>query len=107
MNEKQVSRPEILSEVYPVGSFNFSEVSKTIELNNDILVLTSNDIDIPINATLSLESLENLFNITKAEYTIINFYKYQTFSYYLKIRLKNYGSYVPFQLEFLRVIPII
>ena len=106
-NPEQISRPEILSEVSQVGSLNYQEVSENIRLNNEIWILTSSEIDIPINATLTIESLDNLFIITKAEYTIINYYKYQAFSNYLKISLKDYGTYVPFQLEFLRVIPII
>ena len=104
-NEKQVSRNVILPEVSQVGSHIYREVNKNINLNNDILILTSNEIDIPINATLTLESHDNLFTITKAEYSIINYHKYQVFSNYLKISLKDYGDYVPFQLEFLRIIP--
>jgi len=104
-NERQISRNGILSEVAQVGSHIYREVSKNINLNNDILILTSQEIDIPINATLTLESHDNLFTITKAEYSIINYHKYQVFSNYLKIALKDYGDYVPFQLEFLRIIP--
>ena len=106
-NTHQVLRPEILTEVSGVGSLNYQEVSDTIWLGNDLLILTGNEIDIPINSTLTLESLNNLFIITKAEYTIINYYKYQVFSNYIKISLKDFGSYVPFQLEFLRIIPTI
>ena len=106
-NTYQVSRPEILSEVKGIGSLNYSEVSETILIGNDLLILTSLDVDIPINATLTLESLNNLFTITKAEYAIINYFRYQVFSSYLKINLKNFSSYVPFQLEFLRIIPTI
>ncbi len=106
-NTHQVSRPEILSGVAGVGSLNYQEVSDIIWLGNDLLVLTSNEIDIPINSTLTLESLNNLFIITRAEYAIINYYKYQVFSNYIKISLKNFSSYVPFQLEFLRIIPTI
>lgn len=103
--EKQVDRPELLPGVAQVGSHIYREVSKTIELDNDILVLTSDELDIPINATLILESHDNLFTITKAEYACTSFHKYQAFSNYLKITLKDYGNYVPFQLEFLRVKP--
>ena len=106
-NSQQISRPEILAEVKNVGSLNYSEVSETIPIGNDLLILTSSDIDIPINATLTLESLNNFFTITKAEYAIINYFRYQVFSSYLKISLKNFSSYVPFQLEFLRIIPTI
>jgi hypothetical protein len=104
-NEKEINRPELLPEIAPVGSHTFREVSKTIELNNDILILTNAELDIPISATLCLESHDNLFTITKAEYTVLSFHKYQSFSNYLKITLKNYGNYVPFQLEFLRIKP--
>jgi len=104
-NEKQVNRSELLSEVAQVGSLVHLEVNKTIELNNDILILTNADLDIPINATLVLESHDNLFTITKAEYVSVCFHKYQSFSNYLKITLKDYGNYVPFQLEFLRIKP--
>ena len=104
-NEKQVNRPELLPEIAQVGSLVHLEVNKTIELNNDILILTNADLDIPINATLVLESHDNLFTITKAEYASVCFHKYQAFSNYLKIALKDYGNYVPFQLEFLRIKP--
>jgi hypothetical protein len=104
-NERQVSRNAILTEVSQVGSLIYREVNKNINLNNDILILTNKEIDIPINATLTLESHDNLFSITKAEYAIINYHKYQVFSNNLKIALKDYGDYVPFQLEFLRIIP--
>lgn len=104
-NEKQISRNVILPEVSQVESHIYREVNKNISLNNDLLILTNNEIDIPINATLTLESHDNLFTITKAEYSIINYHKNQVFSNYLKISLKDYGDYVPFQLEFLRITP--
>lgn len=104
-NEKEINRPEILPEAGQVGSHIFREVTKTIILNNDVLILTNKELDVPINATLTLESHDNLFTITKAEYQVITFYKYQAFTNYLKISLKEYGNYVPFQLEFLRVKP--
>lgn len=106
-NEKQIEHPEILSELGQAGAESYREVCKTINLNNDIWILTSNELDIPISATLTLESLHNLFAITKAEFSIVKYYKYQVFSNFLKISLKDYGSYVPFQLEFLRIIPTI
>jgi hypothetical protein len=106
-NEDQVSRNEILPEVAQVGSHIYREASKQLILNNDILILTSQEIDIPINSTLCLESHDNLFTITKAEYSVITYHKYQVFSNYLKISLKDYGDFVPFQLEFLRIIPSI
>ena len=106
-NEREINRSELLPQVVQVGSHIYREVTKNINLNNDILILTNMELDIPINATLTLESHDNLFTITKAEYTVITFHKYQTFSNYLKIHLKDYGNYVPFQLEFLRIIPTI
>lgn len=106
-NEREINRPEILPEVAQVGSHIYRVVTKTINLNNDILILTNKELDIPINATLTLESHDNLYSITKAEYAVITYHKYQAFSNYLKIHLKDYGNYVPFQLEFLRVIPTI
>lgn len=104
-NEKEINRPEILPEIEHVGSHMYREVSKTINLNNDILILTNKELDIPLNATLTLESHDNLFTITKAEFEVITFHKFQTFVKYLKIHLKDYGNYIPFQLEFLRVSP--
>lgn len=104
-NERQVSRNEILPQVTQVGSYNFKEVNKTINLDNDILVLTSQDIDIPISATLTLESHDNLFAITRAEYSVTGYFRFQVFSGYLKISLRGYGNYVPFRLEFLRIVP--
>ena len=104
-NEKEVNRPEILPEVEQVGSHIYREVSKTINLNNDVLILTNKELDIPLNATLILESQDNLYTITKAEFSVITYHKFQTFSGFLKIHLKDYGNYVPFQLEFLRVSP--
>lgn len=104
-NEKEINRPELLPEIAQVGSHIHREVNKIIELDNDILILTNNELDIPINTTLILESHDNLFTITKAEFACVSFHKYQSFSNYLKITLKDYGNYVPFQLEFLRVKP--
>jgi hypothetical protein len=104
-NEQEVNCPEILAEISLVGSQHYLQVSKTIELDNYILILTSQELDIPINATLTLESHDNLFTITKAEYAVIAYHKYQVFSNYLKISLKDYGNYVPFHLEFLKVRP--
>lgn len=104
-NEREVNRPELLPEIAQVGSHIYREVTKKLELNNDILILTNKELDIPINATLTLESHDNLFTITKAEFEVITFHKYQAFSNYLKISLKEYGNYVPFQLEFLRIKP--
>ncbi len=104
-NEKEINRIEILPEIGQVGSQMYREVSKTINLNNDILILTNKELDIPLNATLTLESHGNLFTITKAEFEVITFHKFQTFSRYLKIHLKDYGNYIPFQLKFLRVSP--
>jgi hypothetical protein len=104
-NERQVTRNEILPQVAQAGPHIYSEVSKTIQLDNNVLLLTSRDIDIPISATLTLESHDNLFTITRAEYCVTEYYKYQVFSNYLKISLKDYGNYVPFRLEFLRIVP--
>lgn len=104
-NEKEVKRPEILPEIGGIGSHIYREITKIIILNNDVLILTNRELDIPINATLTLESHDNLFTITKAEFQVITFHRFQAFSNYLKISLKEYGNYVPFQLEFLRVKP--
>ena len=106
-NERQVTRSVLLPEVSQVGTQSYLEVSHGMILNNDILILTSPEIDIPISATLVLESYDNLFIITRAEYSIINYHKYQVFSNYLKIVLRDYGTYVPFQLEFLKITPIL
>lgn len=104
-NEKEINRPEILTEVAPVGSHIYREVNKTVNLNNDILVLTNKELDIPVNATLTLESHDNLYTVTKAGFAVIAYHKFRVFSGYLKIHLKDYGNYVPFQLEFLRIRP--
>ncbi len=104
-NEREINRPEILPEVAQAGPHHYREVSKTLTLGNDILILTSKEPDIPLSATLTLESHDNLFTITRAEYAIITYYRFQPFSRYLKIHLKDYGNYVPFHLEFLKITP--
>ena len=104
-DEVKVTRPAILSEVAELPSWDFNKVGKTLELGNDILILTSPDVDIPITATLSLESQDNLFKTTRPEYLNTHYNKHQMFKGFLKAELKNYGGFVPFQLEFLRITP--
>ena len=104
-NEQTIVRPAILTEINPVKQDNHKQVSAGVDLGNDKLVLTSKDVDLPITATLSLESHNNLFAATRAEYMMMTFNKYQVFENYLKVRVRNYGVFVPFQIEFLRITP--
>ena len=46
-NEREINRPEILPEVAQVGSHIYREVWKTIDLNNDILILTNKELTCP------------------------------------------------------------
>jgi hypothetical protein len=102
-----VNRPEILTQISSAGAWDFMENQVKIDLGNNILVLTNNELDIPDTAALVLESLGNLFKSTRAEHASMSFNKYQVFTNYLKIGVRNFGAYVPFNLEFIRIIPTI
>lgn len=102
-----VNRPEILTEISSTGGWNFTENQVQIDLGNNILVLTNSELDILDTATLVLESLGNLFKATKAEHAAMSFNKYQIFTGHLKISVRNFGAYVPFNLEFIRITPTI
>ena len=104
-NPVQVVRPGILPEIEAVNSWDFIDNAGFIELNNEALILTSDELDIPITATITIESLDNIFKATKSEYGAMKFNKNQVFSGFLKISVRNYGSYVPFNLEFLKITP--
>lgn len=105
-DEQQVSFPEILPQIEAVGAWNFIESNQVIKLDNDILILTSDAIDIPLTATLTLESFDNLFTTGRTAYQNLSYSKHQIFSDFLKISLKNYDEFIPFYLEFLRVTPM-
>jgi hypothetical protein len=104
-NPVQVLRPEILPEIGAVGPWDYLDNAAHIDLGNETLILTSNELDIPITATITLESLDNIFKATKTEYAAMKFNKNQVFTGFLKISVRNYGSYVPFNLEFLKITP--
>lgn len=105
INELSVIHPVILQETHELQEVNYMEVSTSLNLGNSLLVLTQNDVDIPITAVLTLESAGNVFSVTRAEYLSMNHNKNQVFENFLKVSLKNYGEFIPFQLEFLKIIP--
>ncbi|PLX10316.1 MAG: hypothetical protein C0594_05120 [Marinilabiliales bacterium] len=81
--------------------------SKTLKLGNSYLFLCNKNLDIPITALLELQSEENIYVTSKADFENQNSYRYQCFSQWLKITIENYGiTYIPFQLEFIKVTPI-
>ncbi len=80
---------------------------KDIVLKNDFLFLNNYLLDIPVTATLQLQSSDNLFITSKIDYETLMDYRYQCFSEQLNITLENYGlSFIPFRLEFIKVTPL-
>lgn len=82
---------------------------QVFEFYNDIVILSNEILDIPDTANLKLISSDNVLVTSKDAYE--NFNKNtrnEFFSNYLKITLSNYGTtFIPFILEFLKVIPVI
>ncbi len=78
-----------------------------MQLGNDVLFLVSSELDLQDWVKLILSSDNNLLTTSKQEYDKWENYKYQAFSGTLKVEVKNFAVFTPFELEFVRVIPII
>lgn len=98
--------PAILSEINQVQEINREENRLALRLGNDKLVLANRELDIPVTATLALESLSNFFTTTRPRFSTLGYSRYQVFDSYLEARLYGYGDFIPFHLEFIRVSPI-
>jgi len=84
-----------------------SEPKININTKNDILILSNDKIDIPLTAKLIINSDDNVLITSKAEFNEWQDYKNQRFTKNISIELQNYGvNFIPFQLEFMRIIPI-
>ncbi len=75
-----------------------------LDLNNDIYILNTNSL--PANlTTLSMISSDNIFQVTKAEYNLMDEYRYQSFADYIEVDSETDGDFVPYRLEFVKIIP--
>ncbi len=78
---------------------------KKIDLGNDIYLLVSSTLEIPLFARVTFKSIDNVFITSKAEYETFSFYKHQFFSNFLQIKTENYGTkFRDFNVEFLKII---
>lgn len=76
----------------------------SIDLNNDIFILNTRSLPAALQ-DVSLKSSDNVFEATKEEYDLMDEYRYQSFVDYIDIKTSFQGDFVPFRLEFIKVIP--
>ncbi len=82
-----------------------------IGLDKYLYLFVSDKVDTPALPTrVDLQSPDNLYQFTKTTLENTTYAKYQFFSDELIVNVRNYGSdkeseFVPFMLEFLKVIP--
>lgn len=76
-------------------------------IHNSFMVLLGEVIDIPFTARLTIESEDNIFITSKADYSRLEYRRMQSFSGYMTIKIENYGAvFEPFSLEFLKIDPL-
>lgn len=74
--------------------------------DNSFMFLVGKTLDIPLFSRITIESDDNIFNVSPAEYETLEYRRMQRFSGYLGIKVENYGDvFEPFSLEFLKVSP--
>jgi hypothetical protein len=108
------SHPDLYNSVYG-KHFYFTDINQgatssiygKIDFKNDTLVLISKEIDLPVYCTLVLAGSNNNFMTSKTAFANLQAIKYQFFTDHLKLTINNVGvgSFVPFNLEFLRITP--
>ncbi len=77
-----------------------------IDLEQNTVVLVSPVIDIPYTAQLIITGGNNEIVTSKEDYEKLTYANFQFFEDLIKITVKNYGlNFVPFRLEFLKLIP--
>ena len=76
------------------------------QLGQDTVVLINSEIDIPYTAQLILDAGNNKLVTSKEDYEKLIYAGFQFFQDQLNITVSNYGTdFVPFRLEFLKIIP--
>lgn len=85
--------------VVMVDSFDF-----VLDLNNDIYILNTRQLPNSMER-ISLISSDNVFEFSKVEYDYMDEYRYQSFSDYLEIKSQFTNDFIPYRLEFVKVIP--
>lgn len=89
----------------------FIDVNKPnmiIDLNKYPYVFCSESCDTKIHTKVELSSSDNYFAFTKTTLEDADVSQFQFFTSELEIKVSNYGkpgSFIPFRLEFLKIIP--
>lgn len=96
-----INEVDIQSWYVDVNSFYQEE-----QLGQDTAVLISPEIDMPYTAQLILDAGNNKLVTSKEDYEKLVYAGFQFFQDQLNITVSNYGTdFVPFRLEFLKIIP--
>lgn len=96
-----INEVDIQSWYVDVNSFYQEE-----QLGQDTAVLINPELDIPYTAQLILDAGNNKLVTSKEDYEKLVYAGFQFFQDQLNITVSNYGTdFVPFRLEFLKIIP--
>ncbi len=118
MNARGITKYKVVPEYVDVY-----RNSKTLDLTKNIYLFVSQDIDVQIPVKVELISFDNYYVFTKTVLQTSFMSQYQFFSQQLEIKvsqidnqtdesreIKNYvgnnAEFIPFRLEFLRIIPL-
>lgn len=94
-----------------VGSYQLKPIvilidspSYILDLNNDIYIFNTRSLPEGMD-NVSLISSDNIFEVSKKEYGYMDEYRFQSFSDYLEIKSQFTAEFLPYRLEFVKVIP--
>lgn len=78
----------------------------TVNLETSLYFLMSKSINVPVVARLVIQSPDNLFASSQADFGQLELQELQSFRNNMKITLTNYGAqFIPYTLEFLKITP--
>jgi len=75
------------------------------QLEGSLYFLVSEKLSVPVASRIIIESPDNIFSSSQMDFEQLNTTRLQSFRNNLSIKLENYGTFVPYTLEFLKVTP--